>query len=1038
MSGKKKYIIAIVLFIFIGLMIFTFANPLDDDDTKRLDNGTQSDIEDDDSGSEDDGQDDEIITDDEDDNATDNVINPVPLVDNSYELALQAVINAETKLDEESYNAALDLINKVTDNRKEELADRLEEVKNSIDVIALVEQLESKVNTSADKDDMDDARDFRADEKIIEKVEALQNANVKSDLQATLDELAKLLNDENEPVINIEDGAILSSKTKIEVEDENEVTITVQNDGSTDSIEIPNGYEVEEGKYSLTVVDAAFNEVTITFTVDYSDPAFNIASGTHSDSDINVVISDLSFDYVEIYNQDENTKVLETKDEFVLTSEATYRLTAYDKLGNETVIWVAIDKEDPTIDATGTGVGTYFRDDVTLTVFDKFLTEVKVNDDVYTTSDFTNEANNENRTFEKVYTEPGVYDVVAKDKFGHEAEYTFTIDKTIPSVNVKNGGYYKDPITLKITEEYLHKAELTLPNGEKVTVNSGYVIDGQGKYYLKVRDKAYNLLEISFIVDFEAPKFKPNQWNYTLEVDKDAEFTCPDMSDYVTDNLSGVASVVVDKWHSKPDQTKVGKFTCRYISTDKAGNRVSNDLHYTVVDTTKPELHPSYWRKTVEANKDAEFTDFPEVYGTDNANGEVKVELIGNTVDMSTPGDYYLRYRTTDANGNVATNKIFITVVDTTAPVYKDLGIYGGQTFNGKMYVTNGDKIYINVHFNEKLAINPIVKINGKEVFQYEDPVEKVDANGNTYYIYSKTYTVSEEDGLTDGELSFEIYGYEDEAGNVGTPLTALNTTIGAQNGQIIVDKTAPSLVVDEGDNPQVHANDILPFTVDVKINGVSQRVDSTTTDPQDEYGTWFGIWYLPDGDYEVIATDLIGNTKTVTFKQDRLVITESAVGANYIDENKDGGTINNFNSFAIKFNRDLTFTYGSATEGFKIEMYYSTDNGVTYQKDEKTVINNWWDNTLCNSTTTKYPNSDSTFTISANSPIYWSGQKVSSRYPEIYQAILDTKDTENKVYVKTVFTVIQPTYTKVFELDPVIYSKGGTEVTPLGLADFQ
>lgn len=958
MNGKKKYIIAIVLFIFIGLMLFTFANPSGDDDSKRLENGDQSDVEDDDSGREDDGQDDDTITDDEEDETIDNVINTIPVVDNSYELALQAVINAEEKLDEESYNTALDLVNNVTDNRKEELSDRLEEVKNSIDAIALVEQLESKVNTSANKDDMNDARDFRADEEIIEKVAALQSANLKSDLQATLDELAKLLNDENEPEINIKDGAILSSKTKIEVEDENEVTITVQNDGSTDSIERPNGYEVEEGKYSLTVVDAAFNEVTITFTVDYSDPAFNIASGTHSDSDINVVISDLSFDYVEIYNQDENTKVLETKDEFVLTSEATYRLTAYDKLGNETVIWVAIDKEDPTIDATGTGVGTYFRDDVTLTVFDKFLTEVKVNDDVYTVGDFTSVANNENRTFKKVYTEPGVYDVVAKDKFGHEAEYTFTIDKTIPSVNVKNGGYYKDPITLEITEEYLHKAELTLPNGEKVTVNSGYVIDEQGKYSLKVRDKAYNVLEISFIVDFEAPDFKPNQWNYTLEVDKDAEFTCPDMSDYVTDNLSGVASVVVDKWHSKPDQTKVGKFTCRYISTDKAGNRVSDDLHYTVVDTT--------------------------------------------------------------------------------APVYKDLGIYGGQTFNGKMYVTNGDKIYINVHFNEKLAINPIVKINGKEVFQYEDPVEKVDANGNTYYIYSKIYTVSEEDGLTDGELSFEIYGYEDEAGNVGTPLTALNTTIGDQNGQIIVDKTAPSLVVDEGDKPQVHANDILPFTIEVKINGVSQRVDSTTTDPQDEYGTWFGIGYMPDGDYEVIATDLIGNTKTVTFKQDRLVITESAVGANYIDENKDGGTINNFNSFAIKFNRDLTFTYGSATEGFKIEMYYSTDNGVTYQKDEKTVINNWWDNTLCNSTTTKYPNSDSTFTISANSPIYWSGQKVSSRYPEIYQAILDTKDTENKVYVKTVFTVIQPTYTKVFELDPVIYSKGGTEVTPLGLADFQ
>ena len=435
-------------------------------------------------------------------------------------------------------------------------------------------------------------------------------------------------------------------------------------------------------------------------------------------------------------------------------------------------------------------------------------------------------------------------------------------------------------------------------------------------------------------------------------------------------------------------------------------------------------------------NYDGDITDKVVITYQFQAKGESTWPFV-DEMDTNKLGTYKVIYTVTDSNGNVGRGTRVVEIVDTHAPVYTELVISGGKLFNGKWYVTNDNLIYINVHFDEKLATAPKVSINGTEVFQYGEPAERVNDEGETYYIYSKSYKINPDDGL-DGFLDIEIYGYADESGNVGSTLNAANTTAGAQNGQIIVDKTAPSLVVDEGDNPQVHANDILPFTIEVKINGVSQRIDPTTTDPQEEYGSWFGIGYMPDGDYEVIATDLIGNTKTVTFKQDRLVITESAVGSYYIDENKDGGTINNFNSFAIKFNRDLTFTYGSATEGYRIEMYYSTDNGKTYQKDDNTTISNWWTGVLCDSTTSKYPNSDSTFTISANSPIYWSGTKISSKYPEIYQAILDTKDTENKVYVKTVFTVIQPTYTKVFELDPVIYSKGGTEVTPLGLADFQ
>lgn len=125
-------------------------------------------------------------------------------------------------------------------------------------------------------------------------------------------------------------------------------------------------------------------------------------------------------------------------------------------------------------------------------------------------------------------------------------------------------------------------------------------------------------------------------------------------------------------------------------------------------------------------------------------------------------------------------------IVDTTAPVYRALGIYGGEQYDNTWYVTNGDRVYINVHFNEELAVSPYVKVNGKDVFQYGDPVEEETDDGEKYYIYSKVYKVND----IDGKLSFEIYGYADASGNIGKTLTADDTTVGSQNGNIIVDNT--------------------------------------------------------------------------------------------------------------------------------------------------------------------------------------------------------------------------------------------------------
>ena len=171
--------------------------------------------------------------------------------------------------------------------------------------------------------------------------------------------------------------------------------------------------------------------------------------------------------------------------------------------------------------------------------------------------------------------------------------------------------------------------------------------------------------------DKTPPKLQPSYWRKTVEADKEAKFTEDMYPDVVaTDNFEGAR---VEFLNNTVDMGTPGVYKLQYVTTDLAGNKSYNDIFITVVDTTIPGFQTSYWTKTVEANKDIEFTGnlLPEVSATDNATGNIKPELVNNNVDMGTPGTYTLQYVTTDLSGNQAFNDIFITVVDTTIPGFQ-------------------------------------------------------------------------------------------------------------------------------------------------------------------------------------------------------------------------------------------------------------------------------------------------------------------------------------------------------------------------------
>ena len=327
------------------------------------------------------------------------------------------------------------------------------------------------------------------------------------------------------------------------------------------------------------------------------------------------------------------------------------------------------------------------------------------------------------------------YTLVVTDKAGNSVTKEFGIDKDSPKISgVKDGGYYNTAVTPIVKESNL--VSLTL-NGE--AYESGTPISAEGKYVLVATDIVGHKTTVEFTIDITPV---------------------------------ALVDIRVNSNNKNENYAKVGDKVGIYLNVNEELREnptfVINGVTYKV-------------NKTADAEKNNGNYMYAVLFDVTEDMPEGKVQFnISNIYDKA--GNQLNDLSNTNTKEEV--------IIDKTAPVYKSLGIYGGEKYNDIMYVANGDKVYINVQFSEKLAVSPYVKVNGKEVFQYGEPVENKSASGEKYYIYSKVYNVNDKEG----RLSFEIYGYADAAGNEGKKLTADNTTIGGQNGNIVVDNTAPSI----------------------------------------------------------------------------------------------------------------------------------------------------------------------------------------------------------------------------------------------------
>lgn len=568
-------------------------------------------------------------------------------------------------------------------------------------------------------------------------------------------------------------------------------------------------------------------------------PEFNVTSGTHGETSMNIVITDDNFDYAVIVNQDNGVSENVYENEFTLQQEATYHIYAYDKAGNVADLWVAIDNENPTVTVSGTGVDGYYRSEVTIQAFDKFLTSVKVNEDTVDRSSFTSDGRNENFSYETTVNEEGTYTVTATDKYGHSStEYTFVIDKTRPVVQgAVDGGLYNTPVTLTVIEENLQNAEYQKDGGDWVSFESGTVLDQDGTYFVRVTDKADNeKAELTFTIDQTDPVVKAANILVDGDVNEQTEF-------YAT-----TGDTIYSYVRFSEELKQNPKF---YL--------VNNGTEYEVSDVT-----------VTGPNDNGEYTySIRYTITEDNTMTDGQIEMkvtgisdkAGNTIDDITK----------PTNGH-------IVYLDRVAPTATAFRMVGGnrETENGTyMYATNGAKIYIYAEFANKLAVSPKALINDSIEVSFDDGTLRGDR-----YIYSAIYTVQENDGLQDGELQVKVYGYADEAGNVGEKLSNEDITLASQK-YIIIDKTAPELNIKNlvdgySKDKALHVSGTDANKLGVVISNAEGNAVRTDSSSQGSDGTYWTAYDIEseisvDGQYTAVASDVAGNKTTVTFTVDRL-----------------------------------------------------------------------------------------------------------------------------------------------------------------------
>lgn len=646
------------------------------------------------------------------------VITPVVSVEDEEKTKLdearEAVEKAEETLDKDDILTADDLVENLEDSdEKEELEERLDEIKEVYNVKASVERLEKLTKEAEDKEDVRIAKNFRDENEIIEQVEDIENEEIKEELQKRLEDLEPILDDTTAPIItNVEEGVYYNTKVKPGVIEENIRSIKVND------VNYVIGQELEDGMYTIVVVDMAFNDASCTFVIDTTKPELTLVGEENITLEYN---KDAYEEKGALYsdNIDGDKTILApttiTKDSIEVASVdnkivGKYILTyeVSDTAGNINSVVRVVEVKDTVLPEAKATVyvidGKYI---VKLTE----ISEELLNDGTWTDNAKIYDILPENIIITDVNGNTNVIIVkkennlpqinintVSKEDYKNEYSFDITDESDIEIVKIAHGAYVK---------EYFGE------NGDVLAVNS-YIAYKNGDYTIYAKDKLGNEAVKTFTVDnIKSASISLNgTTDIVLEYKKDV-YIEEGATYYNNVNAPGYISVPTkitkdDVEVSSVDTNSVGIYKLEYSVTDLLGTTLSVVRTVTVKDTIKPTAKATaYMVNGKFIVKLSEISEEIQNDGTWADNTKLFDELPVSII-------------ITDINNN--TNEIIVNK-ETNGPVITE------KVTNSDLYSKN-----YNFEITDQSDIE-IVKINGVEI---EKPYNySIYQNGN-YTVYAK------------------------------------------------------------------------------------------------------------------------------------------------------------------------------------------------------------------------------------------------------------------------------------------------------------
>ena len=396
--NKKKIIIIIIVLLLLGIIVYSFAVKPTAEPEQPDDNNPpteQQDGEDDDQQTtpSDEEDDDQSQDEPEDDTAVsgDGTIDQEEPID-YLALAQEAVAKAEQSLTQSDIDIAKDAINEVENSDVSDLVDRIENVQNVVDFESLFKELEEKTNSSTNKAQLDEARNYNTTNDLTTKLNDLLEKLVENDTKTSLENryktvLAKL-NDISAPSIDagIQKGEFTKGPVSLTITDDSSFKATLSKNGVEIGTYVTGDEIEEDGKYTLTLVDSSFNKNVIEFVINNTDPVIALPTLKENiftnDGTINVT-DDIEFEVVITLDGEDKetiTATVQTDGTYLATLDLSqygkgeYTITATDKAGN-TVTSATFD-----FDATGALVTNI--DELNAALSDNTIETIYLNNDI--------------------------------------------------------------------------------------------------------------------------------------------------------------------------------------------------------------------------------------------------------------------------------------------------------------------------------------------------------------------------------------------------------------------------------------------------------------------------------------------------------------------------------------------------------------------------------------------------------------------------------------------------------------------------------